>query len=95
MGIFDKLLPRKPSSTTSARHLPVVRKSTPLPARMQAQGPAGKLPNASVIYGIGASVLFVLAVFFLFKGILLTGALLIILAGCLAGYALHFLRYQE
>lgn len=65
--------------------------SPPLLKKDNAKG----LPNATIIYGVGASGLlvvggyttFVLANWF-------TGLLLIVLGCALIGYALYFLRYQ-
>jgi hypothetical protein len=50
------------------------------------------LPPASVIYGIAASGLFVIALYFLLTGRWFTGALILLPASCFLGFALHFLR---
>lgn len=55
----------------------------------------GKLPNASIIYGGAAAALIVLSLYFLFTGMWLTGLLLLLPAGCLLGFALHFLSYPD
>lgn len=59
--------------------------------------PKGKqeLPNASLIYGIGASGLFVYALYSFFTGSWLTAVLLLFPAGALFGFALHFLRHPS
>lgn len=58
--------------------------------------PNGRIPNASKVYGVAASVLFVFALYFLlFKGIVLTGILIMVLAGVLFGYAVFFMRFQS
>jgi hypothetical protein len=49
------------------------------------------LPNASVIYGVAASVLIVVAVYFLFTGLWFTAFLVLLPAACFLGFALHFL----
>ncbi len=55
----------------------------------------GAIPNASLIYGVAAAVLLVFALYTLFKlANWLTGLLLLILAGTLAGYAWYFMRYR-
>ncbi|MBP7253041.1 MAG: hypothetical protein KBA75_06115 [Alphaproteobacteria bacterium] len=57
--------------------------------------PPGRIPNASLIYGAAAAVLLVFALYTLFKlANWLTGLLLLILAGTLAGYAWYFMRYR-
>lgn len=57
--------------------------------------PLGPIPNASLIYGAAAAVLLVFALYTLFKlANWLTGLLLLILAGTLAGYAWYFMRYR-
>lgn len=65
-----------------------------VPAAFQPKQGQADLPNASLIYGVAAAVLFVISLFFLFSGSWLTGLLLWLPAGCLLGFALHFLRYQ-
>ncbi|MDR3450767.1 MAG: hypothetical protein P4M15_13660 [Alphaproteobacteria bacterium] len=83
-----------------------VQKKPSLPAK-NAQGkavaasqagvtaPAQSLPNATIIYGIGASLLFVASLFLLLQGRWFTGFLTILVGGCLVGYALHFLKHQD
>jgi len=66
-----------------------------VPAAFQSRQGEGKLPNASLIYGMAAAALMAICLYFLFTGMWLTGILLMLPAGCLLGFALHFLRYQE
>lgn len=54
--------------------------------------PHEKLPPASVIYGMAASGLCVLALYFLFTGLWFTGALVLLPAGCFLGFALYFIK---
>ena len=58
------------------------------------QSPGG-LPNASLIYGIAASVLGVVGLYLMLFGHKPFGGLLVILlAVCFMGFALHFLKYR-
>ncbi len=52
------------------------------------------LPNASIIYGIAASVLFVIAVFSFLSGAWITGLLIFLPLGCFVGFAVHFIKHQ-
>lgn len=55
----------------------------------------GRIPNASVIYGLASAVLVVIAVYTVFsQGSWGTGLLLLLPAGALFGYAIYFMRYQ-
>ncbi len=55
-----------------------------------------RIPNASIVYGAAAAAFFVIAMYFLFvKGILMTGLLILALAGALFGYALLYTRFQN
>lgn len=51
------------------------------------------VPNAALIYGIGAAILLAFALYSLFTGAWLTALLLLLPAGALFGFALHFLQY--
>lgn len=53
-----------------------------------------KIPNASLIYGVSAALLFSVALYYLFTGLWFTGLLVLVLAVALFGYALVFLRYS-
>jgi len=54
------------------------------------------LPNASIIYGVAAAALFVIALYYLFFGHSWVKALLIMLpAGCFLGFALHFIKHPH
>lgn len=54
-----------------------------------------RLPNASIIYGVGASILFVLALGLLFNGLWLTSLVVILAAGCFLGFAVHYIRVDS
>jgi tetrahydromethanopterin S-methyltransferase subunit B len=50
------------------------------------------IPNASMVYGIAAAILFAIALYYFFTGLWFTGLLVLILAVALFGYALFFIR---
>lgn len=54
-----------------------------------------ELPNATVIYACGAAALFGASFFHLFSGRWITGLLILLPAGALLGFALHYLRYPD
>lgn len=59
------------------------------------QLPSGdKIPNASLIYGIGAAIIFAYSLVFLISGPRITGLLLWLPASALLGFALHFMKYD-
>lgn len=70
-----------------------------LPSRAPRKGSppsqAQRLPNASVVYGVGASVLFVLAFAILFNGLWLTSLLVMLPALCFLGFAVHYIRMDS
>lgn len=53
------------------------------------------IPNASLIYGVGASFLFVSSLYSLFTGSWFTAFLLLFPAGALFGYAVLFIRHGK
>jgi hypothetical protein len=76
--------------------LPAARKSS-LPAQPLTAGlqKPKSLPNATVIYGIGASLLFAAAFLMILQGRWFTGLLVFILGCGLTGFALHLLKHQD
>jgi hypothetical protein len=54
-----------------------------------------KLPNASIVYAVAASALFVIALFFLFSGRWLNSFLVLLPAVCFLGFALHFMKHPQ
>ncbi len=80
-----------PVPAAKSRNLPVKVKPGQLVTPMTVVRPE-KLPNASVIYGIAASILVVIALYFLFRGVWFTGFLVLLPAACFLGFALHFLK---
>lgn len=67
----------------------------PLRAKAPQPSEAQKLPNASVVYGVGASILFVLALAILFNGLWLTALLVMLPAACFLGFAIHFIKLDS
>ena len=87
---------------TSKQLPPPSRKKTSLPSLyvqravtfIQTGGQNGeKIPNASLIYGVAAGALFVIALYYFFTAAWLTAFLVSVLAIGLLGYALHYMRY--
>lgn len=67
-----------------------------VPSRERRAVPASqRLPNASIIYGVGASVLFVLALGMLFNGLWLTALLVVLAAASFLGFAIHYIRVDS
>jgi hypothetical protein len=83
-----------PVVTKPDARLPVKTASTALPPMLPSAVAANGLPAPSVIYGIAASILFVIAIYFLFTGLWFTGFLTLLPAACFLGFALHFLKLQ-
>ena len=92
-GWLQKVLPpnaqQKKSGALTLRGNSLASWSSPPP-----QGPQ-TLPNATIIYGIGASLLLVADFFLLLAGRWVAAAAVFALAGCLAGFALHLLKHQD
>lgn len=96
MNWLERIFPL--SSPTRRTNLPSLDvRSTQLPAHLRAHGGQGgdQLPNASLIYGIGAGMLCAFALYFLFTGAWLTSLLILVPAGALFGFALHYLKHHE
>lgn len=55
----------------------------------------GGIPNASLIYGVAAALLFSVALYLLFTGSWLNSFLVLVIAGALFGFALHYLRHPD
>jgi hypothetical protein len=93
---LDRLLPPPSKGKRPGTYLPDVRRSSfSLAPRPMAPDAGGQLPNASLIYGAGAAALITFSLYFLFTGMWLTGILLLLPAGCLLGFALHYMRAME
>jgi hypothetical protein len=85
------ILPQKPNG----RALPAERRPGSLQAARRGAAPPA-LPNASVIYGVAASALFVIGLYFLlFEHRWIAGGLVMLPAGCFLGFALHFLKHSR
>ncbi|MDP9127426.1 MAG: hypothetical protein M3N08_04090 [Pseudomonadota bacterium] len=63
-----------------------------MPVNPTDNGPA-TLPNASIIYGVAAGALFVMAIYLALSGSLFTGALVCLPAAAMTGFALHFMKH--
>jgi hypothetical protein len=97
-GTLEKSKPPSPPSGPPDRRkrLPDRRRASPPTLFSFDSFPEGdKIPNASLIYGIGSAVLFAYSLFFLIAGPRLTGLLLWLPAGGLLGFALHFLKHDK
>ncbi len=53
------------------------------------------LPNATIIYGIGASLMFVAAFFLLLSARFFPAFAVFVIGLCLTGFALHLLKHQD
>ena len=76
----------------------VLRKGSNLPVleiSAQQQKAQQGLPNATVVYGIGASLLFGASFFMLRAGLWFVALVVFALGGCLVGFALHLLKHQD
>jgi hypothetical protein len=92
---LEKLL--APSSQAQKeRNLPVQTRPGNLPTQpeQKLQVPQN-LPNATVIYGIGASLLFVAAFYLLLSARWFPAFVVFALGMCLTGFALHLLKHQD
>jgi hypothetical protein len=79
----------------AGRNLPTRLRQTSLTTSPR-NAPSGALPNASVIYGVAASVLFVIGLYFLlFTNRWVAGLLVMLPAGCFLGFALHFIKHPH
>ena len=75
---------------------PAVRKNANLPATPFKPSPQPQnLPNATIIYGIGASLLFVAAISLLMAGRWFPAIIVFALGACLTGFALHLMKHQD
>lgn len=91
----DKV-PAGMSARTGASSLQVhVAESGRVPLRGRPLPQSQRLPNASIIYGIGASVLFVLALGLLFNGLWLTALIVMLAAASFLGFAVHYIRVDS
>ncbi len=76
----------------------VSRKSSNLPAlevsAQQSKAQQG-LPNATVIYGIGASLLFGTSFLMLRSGLWFVALVVLALGCCLVGFAIYLLKHQD
>jgi hypothetical protein len=90
---LQKLLPPPAVSPKTGKAM-VSRTDKPL-APLAAPPPPQSLPNATIIYGIGASLLFVSSFFLLLEGRWVPAITVFALGACLTGFALHLLKHQD
>lgn len=64
-------------------------------SRGKKQAAAAALPNATIVYGIGASFLFASSYLLFGEGRWFAGLMTLIIGGCLAGFALHLLKHRD
>jgi len=95
-GWLQKIL-NPPTQTRKSSNLPVQTRNGNLPAQGQRPTPPlpQNLPNATIIYGIGASLLFVSAFFLLLSARWFPAFVVFALGVCLTGFALHLLKNQD
>ena len=73
-----------------------LRKGVGLPDRLRrlvTEVDGQRLPNASIIYSIGAGLLVAMALYSLFTGAWFTALILLIPAGALVGFAVYYLGF--
>jgi hypothetical protein len=76
---------------------PAIRKETGIAAKQgqRLNRAAQGLPPATIIYGIGASLLFVSSLFLLLSGRWFPALAVFALGACLMGFAVHLLKHQD
>jgi len=95
---LQKILP--PASSAQTGNLPAQSRGQQLAAKKEGQlapgtrvaAPQQQLSNASVIYGMAASALFTVALYFLVTGRWFTGFLVLLTACCFLGFALQLMK---
>jgi hypothetical protein len=74
----------------------VARRQPSVPARpVPPSAPPANLPNATIIYGVGAALLFVAAFFLLLSGKWFSSIEVFAIGAVLMGYAVHLLKHQD
>ena len=92
-GWLSRLLPPPPG--TARRNVPVVRSSNNLGRNPAPKPIINGLPNASVIYGVGAGIFLMAAMVFFAHGTWFSGLIVLFMAGCFLGYAVYFLKMNK
>lgn len=92
----DKSKKNLPSTSRSTKtNLPALVEQI-LPRTFTSQNFSGKhkaqLPNASIVYGVGAGVFFVISIASLFRGAWFTSLLVFCISACFAGFAAYFIK---
>ncbi len=79
-------------ASKSLNQLANPKKKTGMPAKLQVPS---ELPTATIIYGIASGLIFVDALYLLVRGRWFTGLVMMVIGGCLMGFALHYLKHQD
>lgn len=91
-------MPPTVKGKTTGRNLSkATTRSSNVPAKKNQSSRLDKpqdLPPATIIYGIGASLIFIDSFFLLMAWHLFTGIVTFFIGGCLAGLALHHLKFK-
>jgi hypothetical protein len=93
---LEKLLPPTPTRQgpkTGNRNLPANYGQNRLPTGRLP--PNQQMPNASIVYGIAASLLFVLSIYFLFSRMWFNSLLVLLPAACFLGFSMYFMKHSE
>ncbi len=92
---LERLLP-PPKGSGKSTQLPVVGRKRPVAEYGRSPlSESSKVPNASLIYGVGASVLMVMSLYFLFQGQWFTALVIMFPAICLFAFAMYFVRHAS
>ena len=76
------------------QNLPAPKAPGQVAPRPPVSQPQQQLSNASVIYGMAASALFVIGLYFLFTGAWFTGFLVFLPGICFLGFALQLMKIK-
>jgi len=77
-----------PAVTSKSGHLPTQ------PGKHEPVLPQS-LPNATIIYGVGAALMFVASFFLLLSWRWFPALIVFALGACLTGFALHLMKHQD
>lgn len=82
--------PQKPQNPKASDSKPALKKTPYKGFRLLKD-----VPNATVIYGLGASLFFIASFSLLSRRLWFSSFLVLLIGGCLAGFAHYFLKHQE
>lgn len=96
MGWLDNLLKNNKKASGGVRLPPLDLRGVQLPQLLidlgERKAANGRLPNASVIYAIGAGMLLAFTLYSFFTGAWLTGFILLIPMAAMIGFSIHFMN---